>query len=141
MELDAIPDATTPFVGQADEIVNGKRVTVPVLCTSDIIDHDSVTDADGQRWLVGRNLGGMLVKRGAPMYEFTSNDAFEVPGRGIAYPVANPVLCNDFSHLIGQEVRINGETRKVICVERFMHMPPWWAGEEISLLVETRSPQ
>lgn len=74
------------------------------------------------------------------MYEFTSSEAFEVSGRGIAYPVANPVLCNDFSHLIGQVVRINGELRKVIAVERFMHMPPWRVGEEISLLVEFQEP-
>lgn len=70
------------------------------------------------------------------MYEFTSSEAFEVPGRGIAYPVANPVLCNDFGHLIGQTVLIDGQPRKVIAIERFMHMPPWRAGEEISLLVE-----
>jgi ABC-type antimicrobial peptide transport system ATPase subunit len=81
-----------------------------------------------------------MFQRSRAVYEFVSREAFEVTGRGVAYPVANPVECNDFSHLIGQVVLINGEARTVVGVERFTHAPPWREGEGISLLVQRPPP-
>jgi hypothetical protein len=66
-ELDALPDVTNPGIGQAEQIIDGKRVVVPVFYADGPIfigpEDGGVTDAAGQRWLVGRCAGGMRVKR------------------------------------------------------------------------------
>ena len=56
--------------------------------------------------------------------------------RELVFTVANPSQCNDFRHLIGQEVEINGKLYKVNGVHRHLHAPPWREGESIGLLVE-----
>ena len=69
-------------------------------------------------------------------YVFESTGQYKIKGRGTAYTTTNPVECADFSHLIGQQVQIDGVLCMVRGVERFAHSPPWRAGETISLLVE-----
>jgi hypothetical protein len=68
------------------------------------------------------------------VFAFTDPEWFKVDGgKGDAAVVPNPHECDDFYHLIGQHVLIDGQVRRVRGVERFMHMPPWRAGERISL--------
>lgn len=71
----------------------------------------------------------------AIFFNFKSEGQFTVTGRGICHAVTNPRECYDFDHLIGAEVLIDGQLRKVLGVERFMHSAPWRAGEKIGLLV------
>lgn len=61
---------------------------------------------------------------------------YEITGKGTAYVVRNPVRCYSFNHLLGKEILLNGEIRKVIGVERHAHNPPWDKDEPISILVE-----
>lgn len=70
------------------------------------------------------------------IHKFTSLDEFQITARGPVFIVSNPFECKDFSHLFNKPVIINGKMHKCIGVERFMHCPPWRAGEEIGLLVK-----
>ena len=67
--------------------------------------------------------------------ELKSTGKFRIPGRGYVYTILNPIECNDFAHIIGQFVLIDGMKFKVLGVERFAHMPPWHVGESLGLLV------
>ena len=67
---------------------------------------------------------------------FTSDGSFEINGRGLAYAVRLDRDTDDFAHLLGKEVEIDGVKRRCIGVERFTHSPPWYEGEAIGLLVE-----
>jgi len=69
------------------------------------------------------------------MLEFISEENFKVC-RGTAYVTTNPSECQNFKHLIGIEVSINGIKHIVIGIESFMHSPPWRSGEKIALLVK-----
>jgi hypothetical protein len=54
---------------------------------------------------------------------------------GVTFIVDNPRECNDFLHIVGKVVEIDGERFEVLNVERFAHSPPWRKGEKIGLLV------
>lgn len=71
------------------------------------------------------------------MFQFVSSGMFDIPGRGTVYTVSNPGECSNFTHLIGQEVKIDGTLHKIIGVERNAHSPPWRMGEAIGLFVES----
>ncbi len=66
---------------------------------------------------------------------FESRDNFFVNGRA-CYVVENPERCNDFTHLIGQEVEIDNVAWRIVGVECFLHLPPFKVGEPIALMVE-----
>jgi hypothetical protein len=72
---------------------------------------------------------------------FRASEWFEVRGKRIATTTLDRET-SDFAHLIGNEVIIapthdgSERTYKVVAVERFAHMPPWRAGENIGLMVE-----
>ena len=51
------------------------------------------------------------------------------------FSVENPSTCENFDHLVGENVEIDGIPYKVHAVERFAHMPPWRVGEIIGLQV------
>lgn len=48
---------------------------------------------------------------------------------------------DDFTHLKGQVVLINGQPRKVRGIDRFLHLGPRRAGESIGLLIEGEKPE
>ena len=48
--------------------------------------------------------------------------------------VLNPLICEDFSHLINKEVEIDGLKYMVVTVETFAHLPPYREGERIGLV-------
>ncbi len=66
--------------------------------------------------------------------EFKSIDSYTVTGRGVVYAVKNPAQCNDFAHIKGHDVLIDGKDFHVSGVEFFAHTPPWREGEPIGLL-------
>lgn len=68
-------------------------------------------------------------------YVFVSLDIFKIRGKK-CFVVKNPHECSSFKHLKGTVI-IDGKKQNVIGIERFMHAPPWRAGEHISLMVET----
>lgn len=70
------------------------------------------------------------------LLELKSISTYQVIGRGTAFAVANPHECHDFSHLIGQKVKIDDAYFIVRGVERLAHTPPWKKGENIGLLVD-----
>ena len=67
---------------------------------------------------------------------FTSSSHYQSKDNRTVFTVQNPWTCEDFDHLIGRDVEINGQRYQVIGVERFLHEPPWRKGETISLQVE-----
>jgi hypothetical protein len=69
------------------------------------------------------------------MHSFKSLYSFTVNGRP-CFAVENPEQCDDFAHLIGHEIEIDGRRCKVLGVERYAHTPPFRKGEHISLLTD-----
>lgn len=66
---------------------------------------------------------------------FTSQDTFTIAGRGVAYVVVLDRCTDDFAHLVGKPVVIDGVTYLAAGVERFaiMRHP---RGETISILTK-----
>ena len=58
--------------------------------------------------------------------------------KGVTYDVfliANPITSDTLDHLFGKDkVSIDGITREVIGIERFMHLPPYFRGESMGLV-------
>lgn len=72
------------------------------------------------------------------MIEFVSLDSFDLKERGKIFVTTLDRDTDDFSHLIGQVVKLDGKEVTVIAVERYAHSPPWHAGENIALLVRKK---
>ncbi len=70
------------------------------------------------------------------MLEFKSLDTFTIKEIGKVYFVKNTRECLNFDHLIGKEVIIDGNKMVVSSVESYCHVPPFWEGESIGLLVK-----
>ena len=66
---------------------------------------------------------------------FRSTDVHPGPN-GTTYVTTLDRDTDDFAHLIGAEVIINGALVTVVGVERFAHSPPWRRGEDIGLMVK-----
>ena len=66
---------------------------------------------------------------------FAALDRVSVRGRGILVSVELDRDTDDFAHLVGKKIIINGRLENCFAVERFDHLPPWKAGERISLLI------
>lgn len=77
------------------------------------------------------------------LYAFVSLSEWELSGHGPVFTVANPRQCQDFSHLIGSLVTVDGDEYHVIDVLRDTHATPWREEELIGLLVSPvlRSPE
>jgi len=69
------------------------------------------------------------------MFEFKSMSKYQIKGKD-CYGVKNPIECNDFDHLVGVTVVIDGELKKVIGVESFCTAPPCRKDEKIGLMVK-----
>jgi hypothetical protein len=69
--------------------------------------------------------------------KLTSQEIYMVGGKKYVV-VENPKECENFDHIIGHNIEIDGIIEKVIGVERFCHCPPWSAGEKIGLLIGER---
>ena len=70
-----------------------------------------------------------------PAYRFVSLTSY---ARGLltVYIVENPHECDNWTHLGGADVEIDGRGYWVKAVEYFAHAAPWLAGEPIGLLVK-----
>jgi len=62
-------------------------------------------------------------------------DRFKVRDVGLLVTVELDRDTDDFSHLVGQKIVIDGALETCFSVERFSHMPPWKQGERVSLLI------
>lgn len=69
------------------------------------------------------------------MYIFKSLSKCNILGHK-HYTVENPFECENFNHLIGEQVKINKRKYTVIAVEHFAHFPPFKEKELISLMVK-----
>lgn len=75
----------------------------------------------------------------SPMLSFAVSEWTYIPGRGwLAMTRLDRDLerGDDFTHIRGQVVLINGQPRKVRGIDRFLHLGPRRAGESIGLLIE-----
>lgn len=72
------------------------------------------------------------------MIEFSEAESFYIRGRGQVFSVLLDQETYDFSHLIGQKVRINGNQYTCTGVDHFAHTPPWRLGERIGILVKSK---
>ena len=72
------------------------------------------------------------------MTEFRSAGWFEVKGTGWEAAVTLDRDTQDFGHLVGQRVHIDGTFYHCIGVNHFGHPPPWRQGERIGLVVKER---
>ena len=66
---------------------------------------------------------------------FTSLDRINVRGVGLLVSVALDQDTDDFSHLVGKKIVIDGRLETCFSVDRFNHLPPWKAGERIGLCI------
>ena len=73
-----------------------------------------------------------------PLHIFKSISSFVVSGHK-CFTVKNPIVCDNFSHIIGHEVYIDRLIYTVIAVERLLHMPPWHKDETISLMTKEKA--
>lgn len=69
------------------------------------------------------------------MTTFAALTHYDLRGKGTVYVVCNPHDCQDFSHLLGQRVEVDGAAFTVAAVESFAHGAPWAKGEPIGLLM------
>jgi len=77
-----------------------------------------------------------------PRPSFTSLDRTNVRGVGLLVSVALDQDTDDFSHLVGKKIVIDGRLETCFSVERFNHLPPWKAGERIGLCIRrVRAPR
>jgi hypothetical protein len=66
---------------------------------------------------------------------FKALDRTSVRGVGLLVSVELDQDTDDFAHLVGKKIVINGRLETCFSVERFNHSPPWKAGERIGLLI------
>lgn len=71
-----------------------------------------------------------------PVFAFTSLDKTYDPNGIARFWVLNPVDCNDFWHIIGHKVIVDGYEYTVLAIEFYTHAAPWRAGEKIGLLLK-----
>jgi hypothetical protein len=72
------------------------------------------------------------------MADFQSAGWFEVNGVGWEAAVLLDRDTDDFGHLLGRRVHIDGTPYHCIGVNHFAHPPPWRRGERIGLVVKER---
>jgi hypothetical protein len=70
---------------------------------------------------------------------FKALDRYKVPDVGLLVTVELDRDTDDFSHLVGQKIVIDGKLETCFSVERFSHMPPWKQGQRVSLLIRKES--
>jgi hypothetical protein len=68
--------------------------------------------------------------------KFRSEDSFEISGRGLVHCVRLSEEVDNFDHLIGKPVEIDGRVHTVKGVEFFGHAAPYRKGEPIGLLIK-----
>jgi hypothetical protein len=66
---------------------------------------------------------------------FTSLERTNVRGVGLLVSVPLDQDTDDFSHLVGKKIVIDGRLETCFSVDRFNHLPPWRAGERIGLCI------
>ena len=69
------------------------------------------------------------------MKKLESLSTYTIDGK-LCFSVKNPSTCGDFSHIIGENVKIDDNPYVVNAVERFTHLPPFHKGEIIGLMVD-----
>ena len=73
------------------------------------------------------------------MQIFKSLSNYKIDGNQ-CFAVENPTACENFNHLVGADVEIDGMVYNVEAIERFAHTPPFSAGEHIGLQVKLARP-
>jgi hypothetical protein len=76
-------------------------------------------------------------KVGAPLTRpsFTALDRFRSKKAGLLVTVELDRDTDDFGHLVGKKILIDGKMETCFSVERLPHAPPCKKGESISLLI------
>lgn len=74
------------------------------------------------------------------MKTLKSLSSYQVQGKP-CFALENPSACENFDHLIGEVVEIDGVRYKIDAVERYAHTPPFRAGERIGLQVSLPNEQ
>ena len=64
---------------------------------------------------------------------FTVLERTILKGVGVLVSVELDQDTDDFAHLVGKKIVINGRLETCFSVERFNHSPPWRAGDRIGL--------
>lgn len=79
----------------------------------------------------------------SPTLSFVVEDWTHIAGRGwlAMTRLDRDLPGDDFSHITGQVVLINGQPRKVRGIDRFLTLGPRRAGESIGLLIEGEKPE
>jgi hypothetical protein len=72
---------------------------------------------------------------------FTVLDRTALKGVGLLVSVELDQDSDDFAHLVGKKIVINGRLETCFSVERFNHLPPWRAGERIGPLIRKARPR
>lgn len=67
-------------------------------------------------------------------------DRTNLKGVGLLVSVELDQDTDDFGHLVGKKIIVNGRLETCFSVERFNHLPPWKAGERIGLLIRKTRP-
>ena len=102
-----------------------------LMTMADLVSHDTETQ-NYSLTQFGKNVLNLMDQ---PIkFRFKSLDSYKITGRGEAYVVKNPLLCNDFFWLINETVRIDGLKYKVTGVEVPAINADFRAGINISLL-------
>ena len=66
---------------------------------------------------------------------FTTIDRLSLRGVGTIVFVTLDKDTNDFAHLVGKKIVIDGRMEICFSIERLDHSAPWKAGERIGLLI------
>lgn len=74
-------------------------------------------------------------KRKSPRPTFITLDRFRVKKLGVMVTVELDRDTDDFAHLIGKKIVIDGKMEVCFSVERLPHAPPLKKGERVSLLI------
>lgn len=66
---------------------------------------------------------------------FRAHDRMNVRGLGSLVSVELDMDTEDFAHLVGKRIIIDGRIETCFSVERHVHAAPWKAGERVNLLI------
>jgi hypothetical protein len=67
---------------------------------------------------------------------FTSLGYYRMTDHTTVHVVKNPSICNDFGHITGQLIYLDGNRYRVTQIKHFDHPAPFMEGEALGLIVE-----
>jgi hypothetical protein len=90
----------------------------------------------GKAETVARSVAPAAHKRKSPRPTFVTIDRFRAKKLGVLVTVELDRDTDDFAHLIGKKIVIDGKMEVCFSVERLPHAPPVKKGERVSLLIK-----